>query len=134
MTEEKKGATPIRKEPPEEMKGLGKRLGRAIKYRGMNNSDLARESGTSPDQISRTVRGLTLIGIEAHTVVRWAKALQISLDWLLMGRGPVDFDVPLIHDGSAGVDTAIDILLGRMEERGISVQVQRVPADKDGHD
>jgi transcriptional regulator with XRE-family HTH domain len=125
-----------RKDPPKEMLGLGTRLKKAMKLRKINGAELARVSDTTPDQITRARSGETLVGIEAQTVAKWSKALRVRLDWLVMNRDPMELDdtVPLFNDGSDGVDRAIDVMIGRMEERGLAVKVHGASANKNRHD
>lgn len=126
--------TGTRKEPPAEMMELGKRLKKAIARSKINAAELARRSNTSPDQISRAISGETLAGIEAQTVAKWSIALGVRLDWLVLGIDPAarEKTIQIFHDGTAGVDIALDVIIDRMRERGMSVQIESVSADKNG--
>lgn len=127
-------ATSARKQVPREMLTMPKRLKKAIKARGWKQIDLARESDTSPDQVSRTISGETLVGIEAQTVAKWARALGVTTDWLLLGHDEPAPAVPLFADDSPGIDAAVDAIVERMKQRGIAVELHRVTPDEDSDD
>lgn len=79
-----------RKPPPEEMLDFPKRLEKARVARGMQKKDMADASGVDAGTVGRWINGE---GWETAAGARFAKlaiALDVSLDWLLLGDEPMD--------------------------------------------
>ncbi|WP_226864944.1 helix-turn-helix domain-containing protein [Microbulbifer taiwanensis] len=85
---------------------MGARLERVLRARGVQKiSPLALELGVNESCISRWRRGGA---ISTDNAIRLCRALDISLDWLLSGRGHMDQ-----HKGRAVSDREF-LLLARM--------------------
>ncbi len=70
------------------MKQVGERLGLAMKARGVSKQmAFAIEVGVSESMVSRWKRG---DGLSLSSAMRICQMLDISLDWLLLGRGEMD--------------------------------------------
>lgn len=113
-----------RKAPPEEMSGLGGRLEEAMAERGMKRVDLARASDMTPDRITRALSKESIDGVQAATVVRWAKALDVRAGWLLAGEEPKR-KVMLLAEDDPAVARATELILRELEQRGAEVEVFR---------
>lgn len=69
-------------------KGLARRLNYARGERGMGLNELSRAADVSASTISRIENG-GYVGVTAETIVKLAAALNVSIDWLLLGKGSV---------------------------------------------
>lgn len=65
--------------------GLGDRIARLRRTKGWNQKDLADRIGARPTQISKYERGSGLP--RPDLLPRLAEALEVSLDYLMTGRG-----------------------------------------------
>lgn len=77
MTEE-----PVREE------GLGERIGRLRRAKGLRQKELASRVGANLQQISNYERGV--YSPRSEVLMRLAEALDVSADYLLTGRHPYD--------------------------------------------
>ena len=82
------------------------RLAHLLLVRGLTQGEFAKRLEASPTFVSNMIRGTKKPGTEF--LVRIATQYQVSLDWLLLGRGNID--------GSPSIDSpkTIDIELFRM--------------------
>jgi len=71
------------------------RLAHLLKAKGLTQGEFAKGIDASPTFISNMIRGTKKPGIEF--LVRIATQYQVSLDWLVMGKGNMD--------GSSNIDT-----------------------------
>lgn len=73
------------------MIGLGARLRSCRERKGWNQQELATASGVDGGRISRIEGGKRIAGLTAAHVVRLARALEVSVGYLLAGEsaGPV---------------------------------------------
>ena len=76
---------------PEPMAGLGVRLRATRERKGWNQQELANASGVDSPRISRIEGGKRMGGLTAAHVVRLARALEVSVGYLLAGEsaGPM---------------------------------------------
>jgi transcriptional regulator with XRE-family HTH domain len=74
---------------PIEMTGLPERLKRAMRNRGVDQPELAKNAGVSQGAISKLVNGGSLEGATAVVVARLALALRVPSGWLLTAEGDV---------------------------------------------
>ena len=92
------------------MQGWKERLDQALKARRIHKSyALAVELGVDESAISRWRRGRS---ISLGNAVRLAEALDVSLDWLLTGRGHIDAH----RNGEAKLDRLTRDLLSELSE------------------
>lgn len=75
----------IRREPHADLRGLPTRLADAMV--GLEGKDVAETSGVDASVISRILNGRSLTGVYADTVLKLARALDVSPGWLLCGDG-----------------------------------------------
>lgn len=68
-----------------DLQGLPARLVEALA--GREQKWLSKHSGVDEGGISRLLRGLSLTGVTADTILRLARALGVSPGWLLSGDG-----------------------------------------------
>ncbi len=88
-----------------ELLGFPGRLRVAIQASGRNQTDIAREAGTSPSGLSKILDSQRP-GMTADTAIKLAKATGFSVGWLLTGQGatqaePVASRVLLVADSRA---------------------------------
>lgn len=67
---------------------LGLRLSQLIATRDLTQGEFAKRLGSSPAFISDMIRGVKKPG--ADFLIRLANEYQVSIDWLLMGKGSID--------------------------------------------
>lgn len=92
------------------MQGWNERLDQALKARRVHKSyALAVELGVDESAISRWRRGRS---ISLDNAVRLGQALDVSLDWLLTGRGHIDAH----KDEEAKLDRLTRGLLAELSE------------------
>lgn len=80
-------------ELPSEIKGLQGRLRYAIETRLSENGDLSQNkiaemAEVDSGNLSGYLAGTRLAGIRALTIIRLARALRVSVNWLLLGVEP----------------------------------------------
>jgi len=80
--------------PPDEMLDFPNRLKRAIVARDVTQKQLEARSGVSQAAISDLTREPLTSAVTAAVVARLAKALDVSLNYLLMGVGDT---IPSLH-------------------------------------
>lgn len=82
--------------------GFPERFRETMKARGLNGVALAQRSGVDTGRISRIVNGKRLDKITALVVVRLARALDVSTDFLLTGKGfPPTASVDVLSEDTA---------------------------------
>lgn len=90
MATVKKVSKPRGAPAPKEMKGLPERLKRAMRERDdMTQLGLEAISGVAQSAISALGNGITLDNATCATVARLALALEVDLDWLVLGEGDI---------------------------------------------
>lgn len=86
-------------EPPRELLTLGSRLRYARDHRDMKQNELARLSKVDAAQLSRLESGQSGAGVEAATIIRIARALNVSVGWLLADEGqPTPPEPPVFRE------------------------------------
>ncbi len=70
---------------PQDLDGLGARIGQVIVRLGVNQTEFARRIGVSPGFMSEVVRGNKRPGAEFLLSIQ--KVFGVSVDWLLSGSG-----------------------------------------------
>ena len=86
----KKSPDSPRKPVPEEMADLPARLEQARKIRRLSWAEVSRRSSVDAGTLSRWSKGENWEGATGARFVDVAKALDVSLDWLLLGEEPMD--------------------------------------------
>lgn len=71
---------------PAREEGLGERIGRLRRAKGLRQKELACRVGSNLQQISNYERGV--YSPRSEVVMRLAEALDVSVDYLLRGRHP----------------------------------------------
>lgn len=64
---------------------FGKRLRAARRKAGLTQKELAKAAGTYQEEISRWENGYKLPGV--YTLYKMAKAMNVSVGWLVAGGG-----------------------------------------------
>ena len=75
-----------RREIPIELHGIGDRLGRAMRKRGVDQVRLEAASGVDQGAISRLLNEKSLSALWVGTVIKLARALHVSPGYLLVGE------------------------------------------------
>lgn len=71
-----------------ERAAIGQRLREYADYTGLDYNDFAEAAGVSRSQLSNTMNGKQ--GPSADMIYNIGKAFNISIDWLLFGRGAME--------------------------------------------
>lgn len=81
------------------------RLRRVMRARGdLTQASLAEMAGVSQPTVSNLVTGTSLDGVSAAAVARICKAVNVSIDYLLLGKGDVIPElVSVAKNGGVGV-------------------------------
>ncbi|USD64234.1 helix-turn-helix domain-containing protein [Vibrio sp. SCSIO 43136] len=82
--------------------GIGERVNERMHVVGISQAQLAREAGVTSVTMMR-IRNGEATNVRATTAIKLAKSLKCSINWLILGRGPVEDDAPTEHISSATV-------------------------------
>lgn len=120
---------------------LGLRLSQLIATRDLTQGEFAKRLGSSPAFISDMIRGVKKPG--ADFLIRLANEYQVSIDWLLMGKGSMDgrstldeewLQMVMLRVDLAQWATAGNIDAARIADQLLGREITEVydPSDLDG--
>lgn len=101
---------------------FAERLKEALWLRRMSQRQLARASGVTEAHISHLIHGNRELAKSVEMVMAMACALSVSIEWLVLGRGPS----PLAESGPADTgpktprSQAIEIVQGHLSDDAIA--------------
>ncbi len=109
------------------MSSRGERLQNAMAARGIRKQIvLATELGVNESAVSRWQQGA---GLSLEHAVRLCETLDISLDWLVLGRGHMDqhrphLDCPKRHEAIQAIESLPDSIIGMLSALANSIMAE----------
>lgn len=95
-----------------------------MKARGLNGVTLAQRSGVDTGRISRIVNNKRLEKITALVVVKLARALDVSTDFLLTGKGfPPSTSVEILSEDTAAARSLAREIARELIQQGHAPQL-----------